>query len=98
MAMWKIGGLALAAVLTAESAIGQASAMPASGLASAATAAATTNGVQYVRYVCGPYRCWWRPGYYGTRYYNLCRAAALLALAPTPLVVSASVRAVTTPP
>ena len=28
----------------------------------------------------------------------LCRAAALLVLAPTPLVVSASVRAVTTPP
>ena len=70
MAMWKVGGLALAAVLTAESAIGQASAMPASGLASAATAAATTNGVQDVRYVCGPYRCWWRPDYYGPRYYN----------------------------
>ena len=70
MAMWKIGGLALAAVLTADSAIGQASAMPASGLASAATAAATTNGVQDVRYVCGPYRCWWRRGYYGPRYYN----------------------------
>jgi hypothetical protein len=72
MAMWKLGGLALAAVLTAGSAIGQASAMPANGLASAATAAAATNGVQDVRYVCGPYRCWWRPGpyYYGPRYYN----------------------------
>jgi hypothetical protein len=67
MAMWKLGGLALAAVLTAGSAIGQASAMPASGLASAATA---TNGVQDVRYVCGPYRCWWRPNYYGPHYYN----------------------------
>jgi hypothetical protein len=69
MAMWKLGGLALAAVLTAGSAIGQASAMPASGLA---TAAVATNGVQDVRYVCGPYRCWWRPGgyYYGPRYYN----------------------------
>ena len=50
MAMWKLGGLALAALLTAGSAIGQASAMPASGLA---TAAAATNGVQDVRYVCG---------------------------------------------
>ena len=69
MAIWKLGGLALAALLTAGSAIGQASAMPASGLA---TAAAATNGVQDVRYVCGPYRCWWRPGgyYYGPRYYN----------------------------
>jgi hypothetical protein len=67
MAMWKLGGLALAAVLTAGSAIGQASAMPASGLASAATA---TNGAQDVRYVCGPYRCWWRPNYYGPHYYN----------------------------
>ena len=99
MAMWKLGGLALAAVLTMGSAIGQASAMPANGLASAATQAAATNGVQDVRYVCGPYRCWWTPGYYGPRYYNYyCRAAALLVLAPTPLVVSASVRAVTTPP
>jgi hypothetical protein len=71
MAMWKLGGLALAAVLTAGSAIGPASAMPANGLAPAATAAAATNGVQDVRYVCGPYRCWWRPGpYYGPRYYN----------------------------
>jgi len=98
MAMLKLSGLALAAVLGAGLATGPASAMPANGLASAATQAAATNGVQDVRYVCGPYRCWWRPGYYGTRYYNLCRAAALLALAPTPLVVSASVRAVTTPP
>jgi hypothetical protein len=62
MAMWKLGGLALTAVVTAGSAIGQAS----------ATAAAATNRVQDVRYVCGPYRCWWRPGryHYGPRYYN----------------------------
>jgi hypothetical protein len=72
MAMWKLGGLALAAVLGAGLAIGHASAMPANGLASAATQAAATNGVQDVRYVCGAYRCWWRPGphYYGPRYYN----------------------------
>jgi hypothetical protein len=72
MAMWKLGGLALTAVVTAGSAIGQASAMPVNGLASPATAAAATNRVQDVRYVCGPYRCWWRPGryHYGPRYYN----------------------------
>ena len=58
MAMLKLSGLALAAVLGAGLATGQASAMPANGLASAATAAAATNGVQDVRYVCGPYRCW----------------------------------------
>jgi hypothetical protein len=46
MAMWKLGGLALAAVLTAGSAIGQASAMPVNGLASPATAAAAANRVQ----------------------------------------------------
>jgi hypothetical protein len=72
--------------------------MPASGLASAATAAATTNGMQDVRYVCGPYRCWWRPGYYGPRYYNYYVGPRHLVPAPTLLVVSASVGAVTTQP
>ena len=71
MAMLKLGGLALAAVLGAGLATGPASAMPANGLASAATQAAATNGVQDVRYVCGPYRCSWRPGYYDPRYYNI---------------------------
>jgi hypothetical protein len=68
----KLSGLALAAVLDVGLASGQASAMPANGLASAANQAVTSNGVQDVRYVCGPYRCWWRPGayYYGPRYYN----------------------------
>ncbi|MGO9398770.1 MAG: hypothetical protein ACLP19_13175 [Xanthobacteraceae bacterium] len=72
MVIWKLSGLALAAVLGSGLAVGQASAMPANGLASAATQAAATNGVQDVRYVCGPYRCWWTPGpyYYGPRYYN----------------------------
>ena len=53
MAMWKLSGLALAAVLGAGLATEQASAMPANGLASAATQTAATNGVQDVRYVCG---------------------------------------------
>lgn len=58
MVIWKLSGLALAAVLGSGLAVGQASAMPANGLASAATQAVATNGVQDVRYVCGPYRCW----------------------------------------
>ena len=43
-----------------------ASAMPISGLAPAANARATD--VQQAAWVCGPYRCWWRPGWgYGYR-------------------------------
>lgn len=47
---------------------GQASAMPAldHGLATTTQAAQ----VEQVRWVCGPYRCWWRPGpYWGPRPY-----------------------------
>jgi len=40
-----------------------ASAMPVSGLAGASSALAAD--VQNVRWVCGPYRCWWRPNYWG---------------------------------
>ena len=40
---------------------GSASAMP-NGLASASTA--LSSNVQDVRWVCGPFRCWWRPNYY----------------------------------
>jgi hypothetical protein len=45
---------------------GTASAMPINGQL-AATAPVATDA-QQVRWVCGPYRCWWRPGggyYYG---------------------------------
>jgi len=45
MVIWKLSGLALAAVLGSGLAVGQASAMPANGLASAATQAVATNGV-----------------------------------------------------
>lgn len=62
-------GLALAALLGSSVLIGQASAMPVSGLAPAAERSAV--GVQDVRYVCGPYRCWWTPGpYWGRPYYG----------------------------
>jgi hypothetical protein len=45
------------------------SAMPANGLTS--VPAQSTSGLQEVRWVCGPYRCWWRPGpaYWGARPY-----------------------------
>ena len=39
---------------------GTASAMPING--QLATTAPATTGAQQVRWVCGPYRCWWRPG------------------------------------
>jgi hypothetical protein len=41
--------------------IASAQAMPAAQLGASAQAA---SGVQEARYVCGPYRCWWRPNYY----------------------------------
>ena len=40
---------------------GAASAMP-NGLS--ALAQTQASDVQDVRWVCGPYRCWWRPGFY----------------------------------
>jgi hypothetical protein len=30
-----------------------------------ATHADIASNVEQVRWVCGPYRCWWRPNYYG---------------------------------
>jgi hypothetical protein len=40
-----------------------ASAMPTSGLAAASNQLAAD--LQNVAWVCGPYRCWWRPNYWG---------------------------------
>ncbi len=69
MASLKVPALVLAAVISSGMAISEASALPASGLAPAAKQ--ITDGVQDVRWVCGPYRCWWRPGpYYGRYYYG----------------------------
>jgi hypothetical protein len=62
MAIWKLGGLALAAVLGSALLTGPASAMPANGLATVASK--VTNGVEQVRLVCGPYRCWHRYGWH----------------------------------
>jgi hypothetical protein len=53
------GGLFLGALASGEN---RASAMPLAdrGVAAVATAA---QGVERTRWVCGPYRCWWRPGW-----------------------------------
>lgn len=55
-----------AAAIIGVATIGSASAMPATPAVQftpAAHAAAPANpAVQKVRWVCGPYRCWWRPG------------------------------------
>ena len=58
----RIAAFALAVALGGGLTAGTASAMPLNGLTSAATQ--TADGVQDVAYVCGPYRCWWRPGPY----------------------------------
>ena len=45
---------------------GQASAMP-NGLS--ALAQTQASDTQDVRLICGPYRCWWRPGYRAYGFY-----------------------------
>jgi len=64
-----IAALAVTAVLSVSALGGSASAMPLSGLASVATQRADI--VEHVRLVCGPYRCWGRPGpYWGGPYWR----------------------------
>ena len=50
---------------------GPAAALPIAGLAPTVTD--QTAAVQDVRWVCGPYRCWWRPNFYGYRAYGWAR-------------------------
>jgi len=71
MAFLRMSGLVLAAVLGSSLLIGQASAMPANGLAVAVKQ--VPKRVGDVRLVCGPYRCWstgwgWRRPFYGYGY------------------------------
>jgi len=54
-----LGGLALAT--------NTASAMPVGGLKAAADEVSTD--LQNVVWICGPFRCWWRPVYYYPRVY-----------------------------
>lgn len=65
----RIATLAVAAVLGLGAMGVSASAMPVNALTSVPQQTAT--GLQQVRWVCGPYRCWWRPGpaYWGPHPY-----------------------------
>jgi len=57
----------VAAVLGAAAVNGKASATPLNGLPLAATQSAVS--VEKVAWICGAYRCWWRPGpYWGGPY------------------------------
>ena len=56
LAISLVTGVALCGIMSAS-----ASAMPMSNVAAAAT---DLKLGQSVRYVCGKYRCWWRPDYY----------------------------------
>jgi hypothetical protein len=65
----------LAGVLAAGLSAGAAQAMPVANLATIDTGATAESA----RWVCGPYRCWWRPSrfyyggpyaYYGPRFYG----------------------------
>jgi hypothetical protein len=62
MSKVRIATAAAVMLLSSAALSNSASAMPASGLAPAATPAAVS--VQKVNWVCGPYRCWWAPGPY----------------------------------
>ncbi len=59
----RIATAAFAILAGAGMMAGSASAMPING--QLAATAPTATDAQQVRWVCGPYRCWWRPGYYG---------------------------------
>jgi hypothetical protein len=56
----RIAAVALAALLSLSMTSVAAPTMLPSGLAPAAEQSATN--LQDVRWVCGPYRCWWQPG------------------------------------
>ena len=78
MAFLRMSGLALAAVLGLSLPIGQATAMPANGLAVAVKQ--VPKRAEDVRLVCGPYRCW-STGYWG---YRPLRTQAGVATMPMP--------------
>ena len=63
MAFLRMSGLALATVMGLSLPIGQATAMPANGLAVAVKQ--VPERVEEVRLVCGPYRCWSTSWHYG---------------------------------
>jgi hypothetical protein len=57
----KLALVAATALGGAALSVPAANAMPLSGLAGVTDQLSTD--VQQARWVCGPYRCWWRPGW-----------------------------------
>jgi len=70
MSKVKIALLAAGAICAASLAAGSASAMPVGGLAAAGSE--ISGDLQQARWVCGPFRCFWRPGprFYGRPFYR----------------------------
>ena len=62
-----IAALAVATVLGAAAINDKASAMPLNGLTPTMTQSAVS--VEKAAWVCGPYRCWWRPRPYWSGYW-----------------------------
>src|SRR5215510_3059405 len=61
MRHFRLAALGVVALCGAALSPGNATAMPVGGLANAASQA---TDVQQAAWVCGPYRCFWRPRYY----------------------------------
>jgi hypothetical protein len=57
VATWLIGAAALTGAALAT--------VPASAMPNGPAQHAQTSNVEQVRRVCGPFRCWWRPNFYG---------------------------------
>ena len=55
-------------IFVAAALCGGLTATAASAMPIAPVQADTPAQVEQVRWVCGPYRCWWRPNYYGGYY------------------------------
>jgi hypothetical protein len=65
----RIAALTVAALVGSSMLVDSASAMPLNGLPAAAKPIA--DNIQNVRWVCGPYRCWFAPGpYWGGPYWH----------------------------
>jgi hypothetical protein len=68
--MTRIKSVLAATAIAMTAMIGGAAAMPASNLDNSSRGVSAT---QDVRWVCGPFRCWWRPNFYafyGPRFYH----------------------------
>jgi len=65
----KLGLVAAGALCATTLVAGSASAMPVGGLAAASE---VSDGITQARWVCGPYRCFWRPGprFYGRSWWG----------------------------